>query len=391
MISNIQEISISSLIHDWMDEFSTTLSENNSLCVGLFSIDGELLFANSGLLELMFDKSKDSLINPTFEELVKSSKKDSLIFEGFLTLGDVQRINTSIQARVYRKEDKILILGGINVNKLLEQNAAMHTIHNQNIKLQRQLINEQENIKKALNDLEKANAELRLLNVDKDNFIQVLAHDLKSPFHSLLGLTSLLLQNLTAYSPDKIEEMIRLVNNTTYKTFHLLEDLLMWTKAHSGKLSYQPQPVGFMDSANEVLQSIQNQAHLKNLYLSVFESVPIVLNADPNMLKAILRNLVSNAIKYSNENGKIQIFATTESSKAVISVSDNGTGMDESTKSKLWSSLQNNSVKGTLDEQGTGFGLLLCKEFVEKHKGEIWVKSNPEKGSTFSFTIPLFS
>jgi PAS domain S-box-containing protein len=243
--------------------------------------------------------------------------------------------------------------------------------------------------KQAEQQLKKYTEQLNRLNTDKDRFMQILAHDLKSPFNTLLGFSNLLVENLRQYDIDKIEKLLILNNKTINQTFNLLEDLLLWSKSQSGKLMIEPQKIVFSKICNEIINSLKENADAKGIKIICFESKGIILNADLNMLKTILRNLVSNAIKFTEKNGQINIYTEINQENATIVVSDSGIGIDKDTCVKLWDLSQQFITTGTAGEKGTGFGLLLCKEFVEKHGGKIWVESELGKGSDFKFTLPL--
>ncbi len=234
------------------------------------------------------------------------------------------------------------------------------------------------------------NDELKKLNADKDRFIAILAHDLKNPFNLLLGFSDLLLKNLHKFDLDKIENQLKIIHQTTNKTYNLLEDLLLWSKSQSGKLQLEPQKIVFKEICDAILNNLLNQAIAKNISISFFEQERIILKGDVNMFKTIMLNLIANAIKFTNNKGEIKICAEKKHINATITVSDNGIGIGKDYQTKLWDFPQPISTSGTSGEKGTGFGLILCKEFVEKHNGKIWVESDLGKGSDFKFTMPLY-
>ncbi len=239
--------------------------------------------------------------------------------------------------------------------------------------------------------LQKYADELQKLNADKDKFISILAHDLKNPFNTLLGFSDLLLKNLHKYDIPKIEKHIKLINVTTHQTYELLEQLLMWAKSQSGKWTLELQQFEFLNVCNEIINTFENQANEKSIKLNSFEPEKIILTADLNMFKTVVRNLISNAIKFSNQNGQVNIFAEKKHSHSIITVSDNGVGIEKNVIHKLWELNSKYSTEGTNNEKGTGFGLMLCKELIEKHGGQIWVESEVGKGSDFKFTLPTIN
>jgi len=231
------------------------------------------------------------------------------------------------------------------------------------------------------------NSELSKLNADKDRFIKILAHDLKNPFNSLLGFSELLLKNLRKYDIEKIEKQINTIYNTSKQTYNLLEDLLLWSKSQVGKLPFEPQTYLFSEICKEVITNFK--INPKNITINCLETEKTKVTVDLNMFNTVMRNLISNAIKFTNQNGQINVYAEKNHKNAIITVSDNGIGIEKEVIPKLWETYTNYSTIGTNNEKGTGFGLTLCKELIEKHGGQIWVESEVGKGSDFKFTLPL--
>jgi len=163
----------------------------------------------------------------------------------------------------------------------------------------------------------------------------------------------------------------------------------MWVRANSGKIPFEPQKLNFATICNEVIENLKLTANSKNITINHFATDEINIFADINMLNTVLRNLVSNSIKFTNKNGRINIYAETNHANVIITISDNGIGIEPDTRNKLFDISKKITTDGTENEKGTGLGLLLCKEFVEKHNGKIWVESELGKGSDFKFTMPL--
>jgi len=246
-------------------------------------------------------------------------------------------------------------------------------------------------LKESEQKINQQNSELSKLNADKDRFISILAHDLKSPFNLLLGFSDLLLANIHKYDIDKINNQVKIIQNISQQTFNLLEDVLLWIKSSSQKLPFEPQKINFTEICNQVINILINYAEAKKITINCFETENNILFADLNMFKTILQNLISNAIKFTNQNGQINIYSEKDDKNITIIVSDNGLGIEQENIPKLWDFSKPFTTTGTADEKGTGFGLLVCKEFVEKHNGHIWVESELEKGSDFKFTVPLYN
>jgi len=229
--------------------------------------------------------------------------------------------------------------------------------------------------------------ELKKLNSDKDRFLQILAHDLRSPFNSLMGFSELLMNNLREYDIDEIESFLKIMNQTQQRTFDLLNDLLTWSRSQSGLLSFELEEIPFAMICDDVLPVFKSNS--KNISINWSETEKIVVYADRKMVYTILRNLISNAVKFTNSNGLINVCAKTEGDFTIITVSDNGVGIKDENLHELWDFTKPYTTKGTNNETGTGFGLVLCKELVEKQSGKIWVESEFGKGSSFIFTIPV--
>src|ERR1035437_233142 len=246
-------------------------------------------------------------------------------------------------------------------------------------------------LKNILNELTIAHKELEQLvqlNNDKNLFISILAHDLRSPLGVLLGLSDLLTENIRQFNIDKIEKLVNEINQSAQNTFTLLQDLLKWSRVQSGKVPFEPQNLSFTDICKDIIKILNPNAVAKNITINYSGAEEINVFADADMLKAVLRNLVSNAIKFTNNGGAININTDVNSGNVTISVSDNGIGIEPESLTKLFDISKIHTTTGTAKEKGTGLGLLLCKEFVEKHGGKIWVESECGKGSIFYFNIP---
>jgi two-component system, OmpR family, phosphate regulon sensor histidine kinase PhoR len=232
------------------------------------------------------------------------------------------------------------------------------------------------------------NKELKDAIATKDKFFNIIAHDLKNPFSAILGFSDLLINHFDDLNNDKIKRYIQLINESGKNTFTLLENLLEWSRSQQNKIPFNPQPTNLYHLVKETHILVNNSTEAKNLQVKIDVPQDIILKADSKMLKTVIRNLLSNAIKFTPDNGLIRISAKEEDETVQIKISDSGIGMDEKTKNALFKIGESKSQKGTRGESGTGFGLLLCKEFVEKHNGTINVESEPEKGSAFIVSLP---
>jgi signal transduction histidine kinase len=239
-----------------------------------------------------------------------------------------------------------------------------------------------------ITERKKFEKQLVQLNTDKDRFISILAHDLRNPFSSLLGFSELLQKNLSVYPMEKTSKIVETIYEIAIKTHELLEDTLLWANTQSKNITFNPIPVSIFNVIAEVVDILEPGAKAKGIAIKYIHGDEFQVNADIYMLKAILRNLVSNAIKFTNEGGIIKISAAKTTSGTTISVADNGVGIEPEILSKLFNVSSIQSSKGTLNETGTGLGLLLCKEFIERHNGKIWIESEVQKGTKVNIILP---
>ena len=231
--------------------------------------------------------------------------------------------------------------------------------------------------------------ELSELSTSKDKFFSIIAHDLKNPFNTIIGFSEILKEGIRSGDNAAIKESTELINTSAIQTLRLLENLLEWANSQTGKIVFNPVPFKLNELFNEELNLLNDMAARKNIELLSSLPEDLIIKADKNMIKTILRNLISNAIKFTQRNGKVEVKAISDNKQVEISVSDTGIGIDKETISKLFRIDANISKPGTDNEKGTGLGLFLCKEFIEKHGGRIWVESEEGRGSTFRFCLPL--
>ncbi len=233
--------------------------------------------------------------------------------------------------------------------------------------------------------------ELKALNVSKDKFFSIIAHDLRGPFTTLLGLSEYLATEIAAIPKDELVVISKNMFKAAKSTFNLLENLLQWSRVKTGRFNYNPEEIKIENIIHKMVDLYTANASNKNINIRTELPKDLIVYADINMMETILRNLISNAIKFTNIDGIINISTFVESEFAVIKVQDNGIGIPDSVKSKLFKIDQNISTQGTQNEEGSGLGLLLCKEFIEINKGKLIVESEVGKGSIFTFFLPLFS
>jgi len=274
-----------------------------------------------------------------------------------------------------------------------ELNDALERIEESNIELQQlneSIAEESQKLLQLNEQLIESERELRIANQTKDKFFSIIAHDLKNPFAAILGLSSFLVEEIDELSTDEIKEFSANIWESADTLYKLLENLLKWSRMKRGVTSFNPEEICITMALEMNLKIINEFAKQKDIQF--INTVPsgIQIGADMQMLNTVLRNLISNAIKFTPRNGTIEIGAIEDkdNSFTTIYVKDSGIGMDSELISKLFKIDEKVSRPGTNDEPSTGLGLLLCKEFIERHGGQIWVESEVGKGSTFYFTLP---
>lgn len=233
------------------------------------------------------------------------------------------------------------------------------------------------------------NEELKKINATKDKFFSIISHDLRSPFSAILGYSNILEKQVKDKNYTGITKFSEIIQVSSEKAMALLTNLTEWAQSQTGIMKFKPEPIDMVELIHETEQLFDDIANQKLIEIEkeLPNEAPIL--ADRAMISTILRNLLSNAIKYSEPGGKITLSVTTETNELVVSVADSGVGIPKNMMDKMFRIDESYSTKGTMNEKGTGLGLILCKEFVDKHKGKIWVESEEGKGSVFYFSIPL--
>ena len=222
-------------------------------------------------------------------------------------------------------------------------------------------------------------------------FISIIAHDLKNPFTSILIALEILKEKLGHNNIDDIDEYISIASDSANRTLILLESLLTWASSQNIEKSFNPVKINVHDMLNEEINNINNWAKQKQILLiHSFKDNLLHVCADLQMVKTVLRNLISNAIKYTNPGGEITIYVTEREKLIEIAIKDNGIGMSPEAQKKLFKIDSFQSTAGTNNEKGSGLGLILCQEFIELHGGSIWIESESGKGCEFKFTLPHY-
>ncbi|HEX2982855.1 MAG TPA: PAS domain-containing sensor histidine kinase [Ignavibacteriales bacterium] len=268
-------------------------------------------------------------------------------------------------------------------------------IEKQLLDYNRELIDNKAILEEQTKELTKLNERLEIserkllnMNAKRDKFFSILAHDLKTPFHSLLGFSEYLINYSSEMSMEELQEFSASMYKSTQKVFNLLENLLQWSRFQTGRFTFTPSRWKIYDLIEQVIELYSDSAKQKKIRIDNLADKEHYVFADSNMANTILRNLLSNAIKFSFPGGSVQISSVEKPNYIEITVSDNGKGMSSETLKNLFKVESKVSTEGTAKEMGTGLGLIICKEFIKKNKGMIKAESQEGKGSVFTFSLP---
>ena len=340
----------------------------------LDAITGEIRDVNPFLVQLL-GYSYDELIGKELWEIGT-----------FKNIGYSQFAFTELQIRGYiRYEDMPLVTkDGRTISVEFVSNVYVAD-HSKVIQCNIRDITQRKHLESALRESETS---LRELNASKDKFFSIISHDLRGPFNSILGFSELLMDQANEKNNEEVEKYASIIHQSSQRAVELVSNLLEWSRLQLGRMQFNPENIDMGELIKSQIRLLKDSAQQKviTIYTEVPQSVNVL--ADKAMIGATLRNLVSNAIKFTPHGGEIVVSVQMEDTHVIVMVADNGVGIKKEATRKLFDMEESYSTPGTNDEKGTGLGLILCKEFVEKHGGEIRVESEPGKGSRFYFNIP---
>lgn len=348
------------------------------------SFDMLVLLDENGIQRYV-SESCEKILGYEPEELTNISVIDSMIHpddqektnQGFVDIVHHSK-HGGTQYRHRHKNGEWVYLEAFGNNQL--QNPAIRAVV-----LNVRDITERKRAEKALKESE---ARLSELIATKDRFFSIIGHDLKNPFSGILGFSELLIDQLQTKEYDDALEFAQMIQHSSKRVMDLLNNLLAWAQSETGNTKYDPEYVELHTTVGDVLDLLEDSAHQKSITLTNQIPADTFIYADKPMINLVLRNLVTNGIKFTQPGGKVDIKSEKNESKISISVTDNGVGISKENIKDLFNVDKRHSSKGTYNETGTGLGLLLCKDFVEVHGGKIWVESELDRGSKFIFTIP---
>ena len=363
-------------------------------------------------------KSQEENIKLT-DKIESLEKAQDIIFEQFKTL-EFQRFELEKQHKKLEEDSEKFRGRTIELfGKMIDLKKAKKTISQQNKKLEIQqkeienqhallenssdkfrertieLFGKMIDLKKAKKtisqqkeEIENHREQLKALNASKDKFFSIIAHDLRNPIGGFLNLTEVLANNFDVFSEKESKEFIDVMNQASKQLYNLLENLLQWSRAQTGRISYEPQFISIRKMVDEAIDALMINIENKGIKININIDEKTVAYVDKNMITTVIRNLLSNAIKFTHSNGFISIRCKQTDNLIELSVTDNGVGIKKNDQEKLFRIDKHITTEGTSAEKGTGLGLILCKEFVAMNRGEIWVESEINKGATFIFTLP---
>ncbi|MDQ7816643.1 MAG: PAS domain-containing sensor histidine kinase [Melioribacteraceae bacterium] len=383
------QIKVEEKLREAQDKYRTLFLELKD-AVYESSVDGKFIELNPAGLELFSVKTFDDLkhIDIAKEIYLRQDERDQFKKElertGFVSNYqiDIKRLNgeiaTVLETSMAVKNRKGEIIGYRGILRDI-------TEIKKNEERLRLLVEKFENLNIQL---KKSEQELKELNAAKDRFFSIVAHDLRSPFSSLLSFSEFLVEDIDELPKEEIKSFAEKINESSKTVFSLLENLLQWSRIQTGKIPYEPITFNIYHKINQIINLLKNNAESKKINVVNDVTSSAIVFADEDMIFSVIQNLLSNAIKFTKESGSIIFRSNSKENDVEISITDNGVGIKEVDMRKLFRMDSHHTTYGTKDEKGSGLGLLLCREMVERNRGKIWVTSKVGEGTTFTFTVP---
>jgi PAS domain S-box-containing protein len=347
--------------------------------------------AKDGILIINARDGKIIDVNPCLTDIIGYSKEE-LVAKPLWELKIFKKIANSKEAfaeldrNIYFRLQELPLKTKEGINKEVEFISSIYFEDNK--KVIQCNIRDITKRKKAEVALKENESHLRELIITKDKFFSIITHDLRSPFSSIIGFSNLLAEKVLAKDYLKVAEYADIIEKSSWRAMELLTNLIEWSNSQTGRISFCPEYFEFPMVVDEIFNLTYDLAAQKSIAVTKELSQSLVVYADKAMINTILRNLVTNAIKYTHPGGKVIIKVKKNKHELLVSIIDDGIGLSNEAIENLFSIETNISTQGTMQERGTGLGLLLCKEFIQKHQGSIWVESIQGMGSKFNFTIP---
>jgi len=339
---------------------------------------GNFAYVSPSSEEITGYKPVDFYNNPEIFKKIIYPEDENLFFHHFHNKNEKEQIE-QIEFRIVTKENKTKWIAHVCKNVYGIKGNYL------GIRGSNRDITDKKNTEIALNE-----SQSRLIesNRTKDKFFSIISHDLKSPFNGILGLLNFLNSDYDSFETEEIKEMLQLLRNSSENVYNLLDDLLNWAQTQLGRIEYIFENIKINENVTEIIALLEPNFRKKQIIVVNKIEKETLVYADKKVLSTILRNIISNAIKYTNNNGVIVLETKDLGDEIAVSISDNGIGISDENKAKIFKIEIHHTTVGTNQEKGTGIGLILCKELIEKHGGKIWVESQFGKGSEFIFTLP---
>jgi len=357
------------------EKFSKVFDLNPSVC-GLSDLDnGKYIEVNDKFYSLLGFEKKEVIGKTAIEIGILSSEAVNVIMSKTEKNGKVSNVETNLKAKNGDVKNVILSAENIFIQDKKYRFTFVHDITE---------------LKQAEAKIKLKNEELLKINSVKDKFFSIIAHDLRSPFSGFLGLTEIMALDLQNLTMNQIQEFAIDIRTSATNLYRLLNNLLEWAQIQKGTISFAPSMIKFCVLADECINFVTESAKIKEIEIILNAPEELEIFADKNMLQTVIRNFMSNAVKFTKKGGKVILSAKLDNANCVdISIADTGIGMDQCMMDDLFRIDVQSVREGTEGELSTGLGLLLCKEFVEKHEGKICVESSVGVGTTFCFSLPF--
>jgi signal transduction histidine kinase len=374
----------------WIGEIRQAAADSKALCIALFSTgDRKLVRANAAAVHLLRGGGPERLVNPTFDKLLECRGNEPA-YEGLLTLGDNESMNTTIQAKVFVRDGEMLITGEVDLPRITDLNTKMARINQENNNLQRQLLKEKIQVERMMEELRETNRQLGLLNLEKNRFLSMAAHDLRNPISTAISYVDILLNSGGLFPEDKRTGFLHTIDERLKFSLKLMNELLDVSRIETRSIRLEVREHSYRDLLEQTIRFNQLVGRWKEISVGLAcPGDPLVFAFDRNKMEQVLNNLISNAIKYSPKGSKVRIQVDREKEAVHTAVCDQGVGIREDELEGIFEPFRKSSSRPTAGESSTGLGLAITKKIIEEHGGGITVESSPGKGSCFRFTLPV--
>ena len=377
--------------------------ESINECVVITDSRNNILFTNGALLKAygytggeLLNKDISILFSKQYSRLSTETESRLVNREGWsgetihCTKSGAELLVQVSTSAVKDKQGKIIALASV-ISDITQRKKTEEEIRRyiEELQVNKDLLEENAEELVELNaKLYESEKQLIELNKNKDKFFSIISHDLRSPFNSLVGLSDILVNDIDSLSKEEVKYFSQNIYDASKGVLNLVDRLLEWSRLQTGKMHFAPKAVSLYKLVNEISELLKGNTIRKNIDLKNEVRENTYIYADEDMLTSILQNLISNALKFTGINGHIKIFDRDADNFVEVYVRDDGIGMTDEATEKLFHIETSSTTLGTAREKGTGLGLILCKELVEKNNGKIRVKSRTGKGTTFIFSVP---